>query len=145
MPGNKMQKLLLGLIVFIGTTLPMFADAITDRIVANLESQGFVVVQINRTWLGRMWILAESQDVRREVVFNPVTGEILRDYAVSIAILERRDTDDDDTVATDKMPDDVEPESISTVDQMDPVANTAVGAAPPLEIRLDPINPIAAQ
>lgn len=79
---NKVQTLALGVVMVLGSVLPGFADVISDRVVANLKAQGFVVIQMDRTWLGRIWILAESKDVRREIVINPATGEILRDYAV---------------------------------------------------------------
>lgn len=83
-----LKKLLLISVLSCGAALPAFADAVSDRIVANLTAQGFAVVQIDRTWLGRMWILARNDDVQREVVFNPVTGEILRDYTVLLTALQ---------------------------------------------------------
>jgi len=67
------------------------ADTISDQVVKNLRAQGFDVVQMDRTWLGRMWILARNDTTQREVVFNPATGEILRDYAVLLATLNRPD------------------------------------------------------
>lgn len=91
---NTVQKLALVLAVIIGFAVPGFADAISDRVIALLRAQGFEVIQMDRTWLGRIWILAESKDVRREIVFNPATGEILRDYAV-LRTAPPRDSIDD--------------------------------------------------
>lgn len=84
-----MGKLLLGFWLVLATALPVFADNITDEIIANLKAQGYHVVQQDRTWLGRMWILARSDTMQREVVFNPGTGEVLRDYVVTLASLQQ--------------------------------------------------------
>ncbi len=77
-----MKRVLLSLVLVLAATLPALADAIADQVVANLRAQGYTVREMSRTWLGRMWILADNGTVQREVVFNPGTGEILRDYAV---------------------------------------------------------------
>lgn len=82
-----MRWLLLRLVLIFGSAAPSFADGISDQVLANLKAQGYHVVQMDRTWLGRMWILAENGEVRREIVFNPGTGEILRDYAISLTTL----------------------------------------------------------
>ena len=76
------------------------ADTISDQVVKNLRAQGFEVVQMDRTWLGRMWILARNDTTQREVVFNPATGEILRDYAVLLATLNRPDDNGSDNDST---------------------------------------------
>ena len=52
-----------------------------DEIVSTLRERGYRIVEDERTWLGRQRILAEKNGTRREVVFNPGTGEILRDYS----------------------------------------------------------------
>lgn len=51
-----------------------------DAIVAQLQSQGFNRITIGRTFLGRVRITATSDRLEREIIFNPRTGEILRDY-----------------------------------------------------------------
>lgn len=51
-----------------------------DRIVEALQDQGFSVKKVKRTWLGRVRIEASGGGLAREVVFNPSTGEILRDF-----------------------------------------------------------------
>lgn len=79
-----MKKLLLTFILM-SICASAKADTITDRMIASLEKQGFTVITVSRTWLGRMWLLAKNADSRREVVFDPQTGEILRDYSTGLA------------------------------------------------------------
>ena len=88
---ETMKRLLLSIALMLSVALPTQAETITDRILAQLESQGYTVLEQNRTWLGRERILAENDEIRREIVFNPGTGEILRDYSVLLAVLEQRD------------------------------------------------------
>lgn len=49
-------------------------------LVAQLTEQGFSKIQIGRTFLGRVRLFATSANQSREIIFNPRTGEILRDY-----------------------------------------------------------------
>jgi hypothetical protein len=86
--GALMKRLLItGLMLF--STIDMaLAESVSDRIFANLRAQGYFVVQQDRTWLGRIWVLARNKTVQREVVFDPTTGEVLRDYTVLLADLE---------------------------------------------------------
>ncbi|MEY5039173.1 MAG: hypothetical protein RL472_2279, partial [Pseudomonadota bacterium] len=56
-----------------------------DAILTTLLSRGYVIVENERTWLGRQRILAEKDGKQREVVFVPGTGEILRDYSAAAA------------------------------------------------------------
>lgn len=49
------------------------------RIVAALRSQGYDEIEVSRTWLGRGRIEAEGPAGSREIIFDPRTGEILRD------------------------------------------------------------------
>ena len=86
--GRDMRKILLALAILAASALPGRADTPEELIVAALEVQGYHLVQRDRTWLGRIWIVVESDEVRREIVFNPGTGEIMRDYAVLMADLE---------------------------------------------------------
>jgi hypothetical protein len=45
-----------------------------------LRQQGYTKMTVSRSWFGRTLIHAESKTERREIVLNPRTGEILRDY-----------------------------------------------------------------
>ena len=58
---------------------PAFADDFSERIVRQLERQGFSKIETEQTWLGRTRIVAEGSDGQREIIVNPNTGEILRD------------------------------------------------------------------
>jgi hypothetical protein len=53
-------------------------------VVRSLTDLGYSIVSQGRTWLGRYWILAEKDGIRREIVIDPRTGEILRDYAAAL-------------------------------------------------------------
>jgi len=64
----------------LSTSLPVAAQSIQDRVVQQLSDQGFEIVQMKRTLLGRVRIEAQGGGLARELVFNPNTGEILRDY-----------------------------------------------------------------
>jgi len=68
-------------------------QTVEEQIVAALELQGYVIISMERTWLGRLRVLAEDDRVRRELVFNPGTGEILRDFSIGLALLRRDDRD----------------------------------------------------
>lgn len=58
---------------------PSFASGYQDEIVASLRAQGYEQITIETTLLGRVRITAMRQSNLREIVFNPRTGEILRD------------------------------------------------------------------
>ncbi len=60
--------------------LPSVAQTVEDSVVSQLHSQGFSQVEVHRTWLGRIRIEASGNGMSREIVLNPRTGEILRDY-----------------------------------------------------------------
>ena len=66
-------------IALIGTPQFAAAQTIQDQIVEQLQAQGFTNLQVSRTWLGRVRIISRRGDLVRELVFNPQTGEILRD------------------------------------------------------------------
>ncbi|MFO6464088.1 hypothetical protein ACK8OR_06835 [Jannaschia sp. KMU-145] len=57
--------------------------------IGRLQAEGFDRIEVSRTLLGRVRIEARGNGQRREIVFNPRTGEVLRDYA-------RADDDRDD-------------------------------------------------
>lgn len=56
-----------------------------DKILTSLLSRGYLIVENERTWLGRQRILAQKDGMQREMVFVPSTGEILRDYSVQLS------------------------------------------------------------
>lgn len=63
------------------TTPAMAADwGAADTVIQRLISEGYTQIRIDRTWLGRIQIEARGAGGEREVIVNPRTGEILRDY-----------------------------------------------------------------
>lgn len=54
--------------------------SVRDRVLSILRDDGFREVRINRTFLGRLRFVAENREERREIIVNPATGVILRDY-----------------------------------------------------------------
>jgi hypothetical protein len=60
-------------------------ENVQELIVAQLADQGFSRVRISKTLLGRVRIFATSADYSREIIINPRTGEILRDYWTDLA------------------------------------------------------------
>ena len=60
--------------------LPLQAGPAEDSIIRQLRDQGFAGIEVNRTLLGRLRITAQSRKLEREIILNPATGEILRDY-----------------------------------------------------------------
>ena len=55
------------------------AQSTPEEIAAQLIAEGYTDVQIERTLLGRVRIVAIGADGRREIVIQPTTGAILRD------------------------------------------------------------------
>jgi hypothetical protein len=55
-------------------------QSLTASIESQLRQQGFSTIVVSTTWLGRTRIDATSPSQKREIVINPRTGEILRDY-----------------------------------------------------------------
>lgn len=63
---------------------PAFAD-VADSARAFLAAQGYEILSVEQTWLGRVRIEAEKAGVRRELVMDRTTGEILRDRIEPVA------------------------------------------------------------
>ena len=79
-----MKKLLLAVALLAGMAQVGLARTVEQQLVSSLQKQGYVVLEQGYTFLGRLRIVAENAEYRREIVVNPGTGEILRDYAVSL-------------------------------------------------------------
>jgi len=62
---------------------PLVAQSLEGQITDQLREQGYENVQVTKTWLGRLRIQAASDDQTREIIVNPRTGEILRDFQSS--------------------------------------------------------------
>ena len=80
--------------------LPAMAS-VTDEILRDLRTMGFVEMSVSRTLLGRERIVATGPQGWREIIVNPRTGEILRDVFIRFGggsgrLLDGDDDRDDD-------------------------------------------------
>lgn len=83
---------------------PALAKDYVGTIIRQLRDQGFRDIVEARTLLGRVRIAAVRPDGLREIIVNPLTGEILRDLWLPVAggsgersiIGADHDDDDDD-------------------------------------------------
>ncbi|MEM6372012.1 MAG: hypothetical protein AAF727_04445 [Pseudomonadota bacterium] len=80
-----MKRLAILALVAVLAVLPASAGPIEDSIVRQLREQGFEQIEVRRTLLGRSRIVARSASLYREIVINPVSGEILRDFWRNLA------------------------------------------------------------
>ena len=80
-----MDRLLMAVALWVGMAQAGVALTVEERLVAGLQDQGYTVLEQGYTFLGRLRIVAETDLIHREIVVNPGTGEILRDYAVYIS------------------------------------------------------------
>ena len=76
----KFVKILLVLILTV-SAVPAFSDMAptVSTVAEELADQGYQVSRISKTFWGRVKIIAQKDDLEREVILNPNTGEILRD------------------------------------------------------------------
>lgn len=78
----KRRTFLVGLTATSGLALAgaaAMAETFADAVISQLTRQGFSNIAVETTWLGRLRILGNRQDGRREIILNPRTGEVLRD------------------------------------------------------------------
>lgn len=73
-----MKPVITGL-AFFAFAQPAFAQSVQEQIITQLQAQGYSEFLVERTWLGRIRIETSNGELDRELVFNPHTGEILRD------------------------------------------------------------------
>ncbi|MFO1104910.1 MAG: hypothetical protein U1E34_02330 [Amaricoccus sp.] len=71
----------IALLALLAGIQPLAAAEPLDVILARLRADGYEVREVSRTWLGRIRVEADGRGQSRELVFNRVTGEILRDYS----------------------------------------------------------------
>lgn len=75
------RKLLLTTVGLVAAlAVPAAAREIERDVAARLGREGFRITSRSRTWLGRVRIEATKGGLLREIVLDPSTGEILRDY-----------------------------------------------------------------
>ena len=75
------------------TISPAWGSDLVASVTRQLLKQGYSDISTSQTWLGRTRIIAIGDDSRREIIVNPRTGEILRDFWQD---LDDSDDDDDD-------------------------------------------------
>lgn len=80
-----MVRRLMAALALAALATPALADRIGEKIAAQLRAQGFTQIEISRTLLGRGRIVAKSPTASREIVFNPRTGLIMRDYSSPVS------------------------------------------------------------
>ena len=95
------------------------AQSPADAVVQQLREQGYVEFAVTRTLLGRVRVVALAPGgEQREIVFNPATGEILRDYSEAAdggsaapRVLDRSDpADRPQTASTPSSPSEASPQ-----------------------------------
>lgn len=75
-----MRRRMIGtLIAALALGSPVRAADFADYVIRQLQAQGFTEFDTSTTLLGRTRIVASGDIGTREIVLNPVTGEILRD------------------------------------------------------------------
>lgn len=74
------KALALGLTLVAALSGAAQAETRVEAIARHLAEQGYHDIEIGRTFLGRARIEAEKNGMEREIIVNPRTGEILRDY-----------------------------------------------------------------
>lgn len=77
----RRPNVILAGLVFVLCSSAGFAATYEQRVVVQLRAMGYTDITVSFTLLGRAQILAVSSQHTREIVLNPRTGEILRDYA----------------------------------------------------------------
>ncbi|MEO8241495.1 MAG: hypothetical protein ABI832_04235 [bacterium] len=85
-----MRGLLMSALLMAGLAHSAGAVTVEEQIRAGLTSQGYVILEEGFTFLGRLRIVAENGQIHRELVVNPGTGEVLRDYAVQLDDIQPR-------------------------------------------------------
>lgn len=125
--------------IALGFGLPGHASPGQDMVTASLQEQGFEIRLVHWTLLGRIRIVAVSDTVRREIVINPNTGEILRDYSQAIAVApveqdHHASSRDPVAAAADpveaRLSDDVDASAVSALEGMSMGVGAALVAEP---------------
>ena len=77
--GAMAEALIVAQLQIEGSADGATAADIAARVVDALADQGYRVVEVSETFLGRLRIVAESAADRREVIVSRTTGAVLRD------------------------------------------------------------------
>ena len=113
-----------GLILFFFAlwAVPAAADetSVRETIVSELQSEGYEEIRISRTWLGRTRFVAQNGRRYREIVVNPTTGVILRDYIKFLNFDDDDEFEDDDDDEEEEEEDDDDDDDDDDEDDDDP-------------------------
>jgi uncharacterized membrane protein YgcG len=77
--SRRLRNLFVGVVALGLTGTAAHGQDFEQNLIAQLQLQGYAQIQVERTFLGRVRILALQNGVMREIVLNPRTGEVLRD------------------------------------------------------------------
>lgn len=97
-----LAALAIGVAVLTGPTAlaawtgPPVAGPLVDQ----LETEGYGIVEVRRSWLGRIVILADRDGLLREIVLNRATGAVLSDRTFGFASASPNPADAGATPAT---------------------------------------------
>ena len=80
-----MKSIIFSVLLSFGLASASWALTTEEKFIVGLQAQGFKILQQERTLFGRIRVVAQNEKVRREMVVNRNTGEILRDYSVLLA------------------------------------------------------------
>lgn len=118
----KRRDILKGLLATVAMPSAALAQTAEDQVVSQLKRQGYQRITLGRTLLGRTRIVATGPRGRREIILNPSTGAILRDY------LDRSD-DKNDNDHDDDGSDDDHDDAGKTEDDIDDDDNSGPGSS----------------
>jgi hypothetical protein len=77
------------LALILSSAAPPAAAGPAEDWAALLRAEGYAQIVVRRSLLGRIWIIATGPDGTREVVIDPFTGEVLRDFTTSTRYADR--------------------------------------------------------
>lgn len=79
-----MRRIILGVATLLALAWPAGAETVAETVARQLREQGYQRIETSYTWLGRLRVNAVQGEMKREIVINPNTGEILRDYEMMV-------------------------------------------------------------
>ena len=97
MVGSMMRTLFLIVALFFAAPVQAEGHTLHDRVVQVLVDDGYLEIRISRTWLGRTRFVGTNEVSRREIIINPNTSVVLRDY---VRFFDLEDDDYDDRKTT---------------------------------------------
>ncbi|MFO7805463.1 MAG: hypothetical protein R6V30_07305 [Paracoccaceae bacterium] len=90
------RQILAGLLAAVAMPTAALAQTAEEQVIDQLKRQGYRRITLGSTLLGRRRIVATGPRGRREIILNPATGAILRDYLDRSDRGGSRDNRDDD-------------------------------------------------